>query len=124
VTIGHDIWIGHGVTVMAGVTIGTVALIGTGAVVTHDVEPYRVVGGVHALFIKRRFTEAQAEAFMEIALWDWPRETYKAALPDILGDLSPRQSLAWLPIRAAEDLRIERYQPIGVPRDDFDMLQP
>lgn len=83
VTIGHDVWIGHGVTVMAGVTIGTGAVIGAGAVVTRDVAPYTVVGGVPARFIKRRFTEAQAEALMEIAVWDWPRERYQAALPDI-----------------------------------------
>ena len=83
VTIGHDVWIGHGVTVTAGVTIGTGAVVGAGAVVTRDVAPYTVVGGVPAREIKRRFTEAQADALQEIAVWDWPRETYKAALPDI-----------------------------------------
>lgn len=83
VTIGHDVWIGHGVTVTAGVTIGTGAVIGAGAVVTRDVAPYTVVGGVPAREIKRRFSETQAEALQEIAVWDWPRDTYKAALPDI-----------------------------------------
>ncbi|MEL6839415.1 MAG: DapH/DapD/GlmU-related protein [Pseudomonadota bacterium] len=83
VTIGHDVWIGHGVTVTAGVTIGTGAVIGAGAVVTKDVAPYTVVGGVPAMFIKKRFTDKQAEALQRIALWDWPRDTYKAALPDI-----------------------------------------
>ena len=83
VTVGHDVWIGHGVTITAGVTVGTGAVIGAGAVVTKDVAPYTVVGGVPAREIKRRFTEAQADALQEIAVWDWPRETYKAALPDI-----------------------------------------
>ncbi|MEL7300827.1 MAG: DapH/DapD/GlmU-related protein [Pseudomonadota bacterium] len=83
VTIGHDVWIGHGVTVTAGVTIGTGAVIGAGAVVTRDVAPYTVVGGVPAREIKRRFSEAQAEALQQLAVWDWPRETYRAALPDI-----------------------------------------
>lgn len=83
VTIGHDVWIGHGVTVTAGVTIGSGAVIGAGAVVTRDVAPYTVVGGVPAREIKRRFSEPQAEALQEIAVWDWPRDTYKAALPDI-----------------------------------------
>ena len=83
VTIGHDVWIGHGVTVTAGVTIGTGAVIGAGAVVTRDVDPYTVVGGVPARVIKRRFSEAQGEALQEIAVWDWPRDKYKAALPDI-----------------------------------------
>lgn len=83
VTIGHDVWIGHAVTVTAGVTIGTGAVIGAGAVVTRDVAPYTVVGGVPARVIKRRFTQAQSDALMEIAVWDWSRDTYRAALPDI-----------------------------------------
>lgn len=83
VTIGNDVWIGHGVTVTAGVTIGDGAVIGAGAVVTHDVEPYTVVGGVPARFIKRRFTKEQTEALQAIAVWDWSREKYRAAIPDI-----------------------------------------
>jgi hypothetical protein len=42
-----------------------------------------VVGGVPARFIKRRFTDAQADTLLQIAVWDWSHETYKAALPDI-----------------------------------------
>lgn len=83
VTIGHDVWIGHGVTITAGVTIGNGAVIGAGAVVTRDVEPYTVVGGVPARFIKRRFSEVQTTALQAIAVWDWPREKYKAALPNV-----------------------------------------
>jgi len=83
VTIGHDVWIGHGVTITAGVTVGDGAVIGAGAVVTRDVEPYTVVGGVPAREIKRRFTEEQAEALQKMAWWDWPRERFVAALPDI-----------------------------------------
>ena len=83
VSIGHDVWIGHGVTVTAGVTIGTGAVVGAGAVVTRDVAPYTIVGGVPAREIRRRFTETQAEALQEIAVWDWSHDTYKAALPDI-----------------------------------------
>ena len=83
VTIGHDVWIGHGTTVTAGVTVGTGAVIGAGAVVTKDVEPYMVMGGVPARPIKRRFTEAQADALMQIAPWDWDHAQIKAALGDV-----------------------------------------
>ena len=83
VTIGHDVWLGHGVTITAGVTVGTGAVIGAGAVVTKDVDPYTVVGGVPAKPIKRRFTEAQADGLLALAWWDWPREKFAAALPDI-----------------------------------------
>lgn len=83
VTIGHDVWIGHGATVLAGVTVGTGAVIGAGAVVSRDVAPYEIVGGVPARVIRRRFSDAQAEALMGIAWWDWSHDALRAALPDI-----------------------------------------
>ncbi len=83
VTIGHDVWIGHGVTVTAGVTIGHGAVVGAGAVVTRDVDPYTIVAGVPARPIRPRCPAHQAEALMELAIWDWDREAYRAALPDI-----------------------------------------
>lgn len=82
VTIGHDVWIGHGVTITAGVTIGDGAVVGAGAVVTKDVAPYTIVGGVPAKPIRRRFSEAQAEALQLIAWWDWSHEAFGAALSD------------------------------------------
>lgn len=82
VTVGHDVWIGHGVTVTAGVTIGTGAVVGAGAVVTKDVAPYTIVAGVPARPIRRRFTEAQEEALMEIAWWDWDHDRFGRAVPD------------------------------------------
>ncbi len=83
VTIGNDVWIGHGVTVLPGVSIGDGAVVGAGAVVSKNVAPYEIVGGVPARHIKRRFTEAQAEALQRIAWWDWSHEALRAALPDI-----------------------------------------
>jgi hypothetical protein len=82
VTVGHDVWIGHGVTVMAGITVGTGAVIGAGAVVTKDVAPYEIVAGVPARRIRRRFSQAQGEALLDIAWWDWSHAAFGAALPD------------------------------------------
>lgn len=53
VTIGNHAWIGSNATILPGVTVGSWAVVAAGAVVTKDVEPYTVVGGVPARIIKR-----------------------------------------------------------------------
>ncbi len=54
IIISDNVWIGYGAKILAGVTIGEYAIVGAGAVVTKDVEPYSVVGGVPARLIKNR----------------------------------------------------------------------
>ena len=54
VVIEEDVYLGANVVVLSGVTIGKGAVVGAGAVVTKDVEPYSIVGGVPAKFIKYR----------------------------------------------------------------------
>ena len=57
--IGDDIWIGHGAIIIAGVKIGNGSVIAAGSVVTKDIEPYSIVGGNPAKFIKFRFNEKE-----------------------------------------------------------------
>lgn len=57
--IGDDVWIGARVIIMCGINIGRGAVIAAGAVVTKDVEPYAIVGGVPARKIRMRFTPEQ-----------------------------------------------------------------
>lgn len=54
IVIEDDVWLGANVTVTGGVGIGTGSVVAAGAVVIHDVEPYTIVGGVPARFIKHR----------------------------------------------------------------------
>ena len=74
IVIGNDVWIGYEAVVMAGVTIGDGAIIGTRAVVTKDVPPYMIVGGIPARPIKKRFSEETIEKVLDLQWWDWPRE--------------------------------------------------
>lgn len=61
VVIGDDVWIGTRVIVMPGVYIGNHAVVGAGAVVTHDVPDWAVVGGVPARFIRSRLADRDVE---------------------------------------------------------------
>jgi phosphonate metabolism protein (transferase hexapeptide repeat family) len=82
VVIGNDVWIGHASTILPGVKIGTGAGIGAGAVVSKDVPPFAIVGGVPARLIRFRFDVTVQEGLMNLAWWDWPRERLEIALPD------------------------------------------
>ena len=70
VSIGNDVWIGERVMVMGGVNIGDGAVVAAGAVVTKNVPPYAVVGGVPARLIKFRFPEETIHKLEELKWWD------------------------------------------------------
>ncbi|EDS72853.1 CatB-related O-acetyltransferase [Anaerofustis stercorihominis] len=74
IVIGNDVWIGYEAVIMAGVTIGDGAVIATRSVVTKDVEPYTVVGGVPAKPIKKRIDDKTVNSLLEIKWWDWDKE--------------------------------------------------
>jgi len=80
-TIGNDVWLGHECIIMPGVTIGDGAAIGTRAVVTKDVPPYTVVGGVPAKFIRKRFDDETVAKLLELKWWDLPEEELCDLLP-------------------------------------------
>ena len=67
--------------ILSGVHIGDGAIIGTRAVVTKDVEPYTIVGGVPAKPIRRRFDGETVEKLLKLRWWDLP--------PDVLGEVLP-----------------------------------
>lgn len=74
IVIGNDVWIGYEAVILAGVKIGDGAIIGTRAVVTKDVPPYTIVGGVPAKPIRKRFSDKIIADLQGRKWWDWPEE--------------------------------------------------
>ena len=70
--VGNDVWIGFEAVILAGVKIGDGAIIGARAVVTKDVPPYTIVGGVPAKTIRKRFSDEDIATLMELKWWDLP----------------------------------------------------
>ena len=94
ITLGNDVWIGYEAVILAGVTIGDGAIIGARAVVTRDVPPYAIVGGVPARLIRRRFDEATIESLLALQWWDWEPERIRRALPVLqAGDIAALSKL-------------------------------
>ncbi|MCR1953674.1 CatB-related O-acetyltransferase [Clostridioides mangenotii] len=79
--IGNDVWIGRESIIMPGVKIGDGAIIAAYSVVTKDVEPYSLVGGNPAKFIKKRFDNDLIEMLLQVKWWDYEPKDLVELLP-------------------------------------------
>tara|TARA_B110001450_G_C17637054_1_gene487630 strand:- start:490 stop:1143 length:654 start_codon:yes stop_codon:yes gene_type:complete len=77
VIIGNDVWIGINAIVLRGIKIGDGAVVAAGAVVTKDVAPYSIVGGVPAKHIKFRYSKNQIKHLLNIMWWEWDKKKLK-----------------------------------------------
>lgn len=84
IVIGNDVWIGFEAVILAGVKIGDGAIIGTRAVVTKDVPPYSIVGGIPAKVIRKRYSPDIIEQLLSLRWWDWTKDRIKRNLPFIM----------------------------------------
>lgn len=72
VNIGNDVWIGYRAIIPGSVKIGDGAVVASGAVVTKDVPPYAIVGGVPAKIIRYRFDEENVQKLLSSEWWNQP----------------------------------------------------
>ncbi len=70
VIIQNDVWIGYGVKIIEGVIISNGAVVLAGSVVTKNVEPYSIVGGIPAKHIKYRIDSIDKEKLLKIEWWN------------------------------------------------------
>lgn len=84
--IGNDVWIGARAILKSGIRVGDGAIIAAGAVVTKDVEPYSVVGGVPAKHIRYRFEPNEIKLIRNSQWWnndiEWLKE-HKNEMTDV-----------------------------------------
>ena len=76
--IGSDVWIGLDVCLIGGVNIGDGAVVLSRAVVTKDVPPFAIVGGVPAKIIGYRYDEETIAFLQEVKWWDKTPEWFKS----------------------------------------------
>ncbi|MET0986975.1 MAG: CatB-related O-acetyltransferase [Steroidobacteraceae bacterium] len=69
--LGHDVWVGAGAFIKRGVTIGDGAIVAANSVVTRDVPPYAIVGGVPAKILRYRFPETTVERLLQLKWWNY-----------------------------------------------------
>jgi len=70
IEIGNDVWIGANVIVVDGIRIADGAILAAGSVVTKDVPPYAIVGGIPAKIIRYRFEQKETEELLKKKWWD------------------------------------------------------
>ena len=83
ITLGSDVWVGYEAVILSGVTVGDGAVIAARAVVTGDVPPYTIVGGVPARPIRKRFPDQVITTLQAARWWDWPAEKIRRHMGDI-----------------------------------------
>ena len=71
IVLGNDVWVGANVTIMSGVTLGDGVVVANNSHVVSNAEPYSLVGGNPARFIKYRFKPEQIEKLLQIKWWNW-----------------------------------------------------
>lgn len=82
ITIGNDVWIGANVIVVDGVNIADGVIVAAGSVVTKDIPPYAMVGGVPAKVIRYRFEEHEIRKLLKLKWWDMDIEYLKKNFQD------------------------------------------
>ncbi|XBB98971.1 CatB-related O-acetyltransferase [Streptococcus thermophilus] len=97
IIVDDDVWIGFRSTILSGVHIGQGAIVAAGSVVTKDVPPYAIVGGVPAKVIKYRFSPEMITELLKVDYNQLTEELVKEHIEDLYRDLEDTSQLWWFP---------------------------
>ena len=97
IIIGDDVWVGDNALIMSGVHIGQGAVIAAGSVVTKDVPPYAIVGGIPAKLIKYRFEPDLIEELLKIDYSKLNAQMIRDHMTNLYAPLVDKEQLSWLP---------------------------
>lgn len=96
IVVDDDAWIGYGAIIMSGVHIGQGAVVAAGSVITKDVPPYAIVGGVPAKVIKYRFSEDMIDELMKIDYSKLNEKMIKEHIDDLNCELKDIKQFEWI----------------------------
>ena len=99
ICIDDDVWIGYGATILSGVHIGQGAVIAAEAVVTKDVPPYAIVGGVPAKVIRYRFASEIIAELMKVDYSKLDNAMIEQHMDELYRPLTEVSQLAWMPTK-------------------------
>lgn len=104
IVVRDDVWIGYGSTILSGVTIGQGAVVAAGSVVTKNVPPYAIVGGVPAKVIKYRFSDEIIEKMLKIDYSKLDEKLILEHIDDLYKSVDENTNFSWLPQKEADEL--------------------
>ena len=96
IVVDDDVWIGYGSTIMSGVHVGQGAVVAAGAVVTKNVPPYAIVGGVPAKVVKYRFEPEMIEELLKIDYSKLSKEDIEKHIQELYEPLKDKSQLDWM----------------------------
>ncbi len=99
IVVDDDVWIGYGATILSGVHIGQGAIIMAGAVVSKDVPPYAMAGGIPARVIKYRFSEDIIRKFVSIDFSKLDDELIREHINELYETVNENTDISWLPLK-------------------------
>jgi acyl-[acyl carrier protein]--UDP-N-acetylglucosamine O-acyltransferase len=100
ITIADDVWIAKDCTILSGVSIGQGSVIAAGAVVTKDIPPYAIAGGVPAKVIKYRFDDTTIKKLLKVDFKKIDKKFIGEHLDQLYKDLD---DVNWLPVKEEND---------------------